>query len=61
MFVNRYGKAGYACATCSEDFSRRYNAKRHNLTIHDNRGKIVPLLEYLAGRNSGRYACLQGN
>jgi hypothetical protein len=42
-------------ATCAQHFTRRYSATRHNLTIHDNRGEIVPLLEYLAGRNSGRY------
>jgi hypothetical protein len=43
------------CATCSEHFTRRYSATRHNITIHSNRGQIVPLLEYLAGRHSGRY------
>jgi hypothetical protein len=43
------------CATCSEHFTRKYSATRHNLTIHDNRGEIVTLLEYLVGRNSGRY------
>jgi hypothetical protein len=43
------------CATCEEHFTRRYSATRHNLTIHNGRGEIVPLLEYLAGRNSGRY------
>jgi hypothetical protein len=49
------GKALYACATCSEHFTRRSNAKRHNLTIHENEGEIVPLLEYLAGRRTGKY------
>jgi hypothetical protein len=49
------GRLTYVCATCSEHFTRRYSARRHNLTIHDDRGEIVPLLEYLAGRNSGRY------
>ncbi|MGA8081526.1 MAG: hypothetical protein WB988_06665, partial [Candidatus Nitrosopolaris sp.] len=43
------------CATCAEHFTRRYSATRHNLTIHDNRGEIVPLLEYIVGRSSGRY------
>jgi hypothetical protein len=28
---------------------------RHNLTIHNGRGEIVTYLEYLVGRNSGRY------
>ena len=43
------------CATCAEHFTRRYSATRHNLTIHNGRGEIVPLLEYLVGRSSGRY------
>jgi DNA-directed RNA polymerase subunit RPC12/RpoP len=52
------GRLTYVCTTCSEDFTRKYSATRHNITIHDNRGEIVPLLGYLAGRNCGRYhAC----
>ncbi|MGA8083279.1 MAG: hypothetical protein WB988_15620 [Candidatus Nitrosopolaris sp.] len=43
------------CATCSEHFTRRYSATRHNLTIHNGRGEIVRLIEYLVGRSSGRY------
>ncbi|MFZ0512887.1 MAG: hypothetical protein WAM14_14870 [Candidatus Nitrosopolaris sp.] len=49
------GRTTYVCATCAEHFTRRYSAKRHNLTIHNGRGEIVPLLEYLVGRSSGRY------
>jgi hypothetical protein len=49
------GRVTYACATCAEHFTRKYSATRHNLTIHHKRGEIVPLLEYLAGRTSGRY------
>jgi hypothetical protein len=49
------GRPTYVCATCSEHFTRRYSARRHNLTIHDNRGEIVPLLEYIVGRKNGRY------
>ncbi|MGC1931022.1 MAG: hypothetical protein WA667_18790 [Candidatus Nitrosopolaris sp.] len=45
----------HVCATCSEHFTRRYSATRHNLTIHNGNGEIVTLLEYLVGRNSGRY------
>jgi hypothetical protein len=56
------GRPTYVCATCSEHFTRRYSATRHNLTIHDNRGEIVPLLEYIIGRKIGRYqASLQSN
>jgi hypothetical protein len=43
------------CATCEEHFTRRYSATRHNFTIHDKRGEIVPLLEYIVGRKIGRY------
>ncbi|MGC2682506.1 MAG: hypothetical protein WA323_11600 [Candidatus Nitrosopolaris sp.] len=49
------GRVTYVCATCSEHFTRRYSARRHNLTIHNGRGEIVPLLEYLVGRKIGRY------
>ena len=49
------GRLTYVCATCSEDFTRKYSATRHNITIHGNRGEIVPLLDFLVGRYSGRY------
>jgi hypothetical protein len=49
------GRLTYVCTTCSENFTRKYSATRHNLTIHDNRGEIVQLLEYIVGRKTGRY------
>jgi hypothetical protein len=49
------GRLTYVCATCSEHFTRKYSATRHNLTLHNGRGEIVRLLEYLAGTLSGRY------
>jgi hypothetical protein len=49
------GRPNYVCTTCSEHFTRKYSAKTHNITVHDNSGDIVPLLEYLVGRSSGRY------
>ena len=45
----------HVCATCSEYFTRRYSATRHNLTIHNGIGEIVTYIEYLVGRSSGRY------
>ena len=49
-------RPNYVCTTCSEHFTRKYTAKRHNITIHhDNGAEIVPLVEYLVGRNSGKY------
>jgi hypothetical protein len=49
------GRPTYVCTTCSEHFTRKYSAKRHNITIHGNSGEIVPLVEYIVGRSSGRY------
>jgi hypothetical protein len=49
------GRLTYVCATCEEHFTRKYSAKRHNITIHGNSGEIVPLLDFLVGRSSGRY------
>ena len=50
------GRPNYVCTTCSEHFTRKYSAKRHNITVHHNNGgEIVPLVEYLVGRKSGRY------
>ena len=49
------GRLTYVCTTCSEHFTRKYSAKRHNITIHGNGGEIVTLVEYIVGRSSGRY------
>ena len=50
------GRPRYVCTTCSEHFTRKYSAKRHNITVHHNNGgEIVPLVEYLVRRSSGRY------
>ena len=50
------GRPNYVCTTCSEHFTRKHSAKRHNITVHHNNGgEIVPLVEYLVGRNSGKY------
>jgi hypothetical protein len=45
----------YVCSICGQDFTRRYNANRHNQTIHSNKAEIVRFLEYLIGRISGKY------
>jgi hypothetical protein len=53
-------RPNYVCTTCSEHFTRKYSAKRHNITVHHNNGgEIVPLVEYLVGRNSGKYQASQ--
>jgi hypothetical protein len=49
------GRPTYVCATCSEHFTRKYSGKRHNINIHGGRSEIVPFIEYMAGRSSGKY------
>jgi hypothetical protein len=49
------GRPSYVCTVCSEHFTRKYSAKKHNLNIHADRSEIVPFIEYVAGRSSGKY------
>ena len=49
------GRPTYVCATCSEHFTRKYSGKRLNFNIHAGRSEIVPFIEYMVGRSSGRY------
>jgi hypothetical protein len=49
------GRPTYVCATCSEHFTRKYSANRHNHTLHNGAGEIVRLIDYLAGRSTGQY------
>ncbi|MGH9963392.1 MAG: hypothetical protein ACRD5E_01000, partial [Nitrososphaeraceae archaeon] len=45
----------HVCATCSQGFTRKYGATRHNLNIHGGTGKIVRFFEYIVGRVEGKY------
>jgi hypothetical protein len=49
------GRPNYVCATCSEHFTRKYSATRHNHNLHNGAAEIVRLIDYLAGRSSGQY------
>ena len=49
------GRPNYVCTVCSEHFTRKYSGKRHNQNLHNDMGEIVRLIDYLAGRSSGRY------
>ena len=49
------GRPNYVCTVCSEHFTRKYSAKRHNQNIHNGAAEIVRLIDYLAGRSSGQY------
>ena len=44
-------KPSYVCCTCSQDFTRKYNANRHNQNIHFGKAEIVRYFEYLIGRD----------
>jgi hypothetical protein len=48
-------KPSYVCSTCGQDFTRKYNAYRHNENIHFGTAPIVPFFEYLVQRSSGKY------
>ena len=45
----------YVCANCSQTFTRRSSASRHNSNLHFNQGIIVQMLEYIIGRSCGRF------
>jgi hypothetical protein len=49
------GRPSYVCATCSEHFTRKYSARRHNQNLHNGAAEIVRLIDYLGGRSSGQY------
>lgn len=50
------GRLTYVCTACSEHFTRKYSAKRHNYNIHTGEAEIVRLPDYLVGKTSGQYA-----
>jgi hypothetical protein len=49
------GRITWVCATCSEHFTRKYSASRHNNNLHSGNGQIVRFLDYIVGRASGQY------
>jgi hypothetical protein len=51
------GRITWVCATCSQPFTRRTSATRHDNNKHRGQAEIVRLLEYIVGRGTGRYVC----
>jgi hypothetical protein len=49
------GRLSYVCGTCSEHFTRKYSAMRHNFNIHNGGAEIVRLIDYIVGRVTGKY------
>ncbi|MGH9911854.1 MAG: hypothetical protein ACRD4W_05385 [Nitrososphaeraceae archaeon] len=37
------------CLSCHHDFTRRWNAERHNYNIHGGRAKIIPIHDFIYG------------
>lgn len=44
------GRITWVCATCAQHFTRRYSANRHNSNLHNAKGIVVGLLDYIVGR-----------
>ena len=49
------GRITWVCATCSEPFTRRYGANRHNNNLHGGKGTVVRLLDYIVGIATGGF------
>jgi hypothetical protein len=51
----KLGRITWVCATCSEHFTRGYGANRHNNNLHEGKGTVVRLLDYIVGRINGQF------
>ena len=49
------GRITWACASCAQHFTRRFTANRHNRNLHDGKGIIVRILDYIVGRTNGQF------
>src|SRR5947209_5983734 len=45
----------WVCSSCAKHFSRRYTANRHDRNLHEGKGNIVSILDYVVGRMSGQF------
>lgn len=45
----------WVCSNCAQHFSRRYSANRHDRNLHEGKGIIVSILDYVVGRISGQF------
>ncbi|MGA9166695.1 MAG: hypothetical protein WB053_04885 [Nitrososphaeraceae archaeon] len=48
-------RANYACAVCSQTFTRKPTGIRHSVNLHLGTAQIVRLIDYIIGRIEGRY------
>jgi hypothetical protein len=49
------GRPNYVCTVCTEHFTRKNSAKRHNLNIQHNTSEILSYIEYMVDRSAGKY------
>jgi hypothetical protein len=49
------GRITWVCATCAQHFTREYGANRHNSNLHEGKGIVVRLLDYIVGRINGQF------
>ena len=49
------GNKIWFCALCSEGFTRKYSANRHNQSLHQGQGKIVRMIDYIIGHLASKY------
>jgi hypothetical protein len=49
------GRITWVCATCAQHFTREYGANRHNNNLHEGKGIVVRLLDYIIGRINGQF------
>jgi len=49
------GRITWVCTTCAEHFTRAYGANRHNNNLHEGKGTVVRLLDYIVGRINGQF------
>ncbi len=50
------GSKIWFCALCSEGFTRKHSANRHNQNLHHGQGKLVRTIDYIIGRLAGKYS-----
>ena len=50
------GSKIWFCALCSEGFTRKYSANRHNQSLHQGQGTLVRTIDYIIGRLAGKYS-----
>jgi hypothetical protein len=48
-------KITWVCATYAQHFTRAYGADRHNNNLHEGKGTVVRLLDYIVGRINGQF------